>query len=151
MNFSRQSILLAAAALLFLFLALVHPLAWLDTKGTGIDTRPDAGALYVDSFEQPTTLREAIIDQNVVGYASEATVDIRSGGSEQARYYLAQFALAPVLLELKEQPTKARDKHRLVLANFLTPDQLNAYLTKTAQTPIVLVNPSIALVHKEER
>jgi hypothetical protein len=60
-----------------------------------------------DSDERFAALKAALPDRGVVGYIGE------SGNSGTADYYLAQYALAPLVLE--NSPN-----HALVVANFPT-------------------------------
>ncbi|MEO1912491.1 MAG: hypothetical protein ABGW98_01445, partial [Myxococcales bacterium] len=73
-------------------------------------------------------------------------IDVRVGGPLQARYYLSQFALAPLLLELESEEAA----HELVLANFQTKRELTTYLEATSRRVVVTVNDSVALTTKRE-
>ncbi len=140
------------AALLWL-LAIAHPIAWLQRRDAVVGTqrRLDPASSYVALLEASDPLRETLRDQELIGYASEAEIDTRIGGVTQARYYLSQFALAPVLLELDSTTGRGGVEPEYVLANFDLPDQLKRYLIEDGRTAVVTLNPNVALTRARER
>lgn len=154
-----QPVALMIPAALLLLLACAHPLVWLQARNassasstnTGEQGQPDPAVRYVAMLSESAPLRAALRDREVIGYVSESDIDVRSDGSGQARYYLTQFALAPVLVELgsnQEHPTPAHD---LVLAAFQTSQQLSDYLSNNARVAVVSLNASIALTRARDR
>jgi hypothetical protein len=141
---------LIVATLLFL-LAVVHPIVWLQTQqAEGREgTQPHPAARYVALLEGSGTVRETLRGHELIGYVSEAEVDTRTGGPTQARYYLSQFALAPVLVDLGSTQ-KAHDAD-FVLANFEFPEQLSAYLVEQSRRTVISLNEYVALTRARER
>jgi hypothetical protein len=151
------SIATLAVAGAFWLLAIIHPVNVLLGADAQAANDADAASLYVAALSQAhspsQSLREALEQYPVIGYASEAAIDTRVGGPEQARYYLAQFALAPTLLELEAEATRTtqRKEHDIVLANFLRPEQLVTYLRLQEREVVVSVNDRIALTRRTRR
>lgn len=145
-----QPIAFLIAATLLWILAVAHPIVWLRTQqAAGRDgTQPHAAARYVALLEASGTLRDTLHDQELIGYASEAEVDTRTGGPTQARYYLSQFAIAPVLVGL--EATSERGDADFVLANFEFPEQLSAYLIEQSRRAVVSFNEYVALTRARE-
>jgi hypothetical protein len=145
-----QPIAFLVAALLLFMLAVVHPVVWLqgqrasDREGV----RVDPAAQYVALLEGSGTIREMLRDQTWVGYASESEIDTRVGGPTQARYYLSQFALTPVLVDLEAKPR--RGEPDFVLANFEFSEQLSAYLIEQSRRAVVSLNDYVALTRARE-
>ena len=143
--------LIVAAALLCL-LAVAHPLLWSwggirsEANASGLD----AATQYLASLGDLSALRTRLRNEAIIGYVSGGGVDTRTGGGAQARYYLTQYALAPVLLELEtnENPADHRD---LVLANFENPAELNAYLRDGSREIVLPVTASMALTRRRLR
>jgi hypothetical protein len=111
----------------------------------------NAGFRYVSTFTDSESLREELREEAVIGYASEGELDIRAGGSGLAGYYLAQFAVAPVLLDPHSASQDDADKYDLVLAIFETPGQLSAYLIEHSRQALVSLSGNIALTHRRKR
>jgi len=107
--------------------------------------RVDAGTHYVETLSNHKALREAIETHETIGYTSDEPIDIRVGGAAQMRYYLAQFALAPVLLDLDIT------NHELVLLSFVEPRSMSAFLREHTLRKIIAVNDHIALAQREAR
>lgn len=146
--------LILGAALLWL-LAIAHPLAWLQARDAAVANSKEQRALdpaaqYVARLWQSDPLRSALRDQSVIGYLSESEIDVRGDGSGQARYYLSQFALAPVLLELDSSRTEGTEERDLVFAAFQHSQQLSRYLNEHARRAIVSLNANMALTRARE-
>ena len=135
-------------AMLLLLLAIAHPITFLQARHAALDGQSfvSAAALYVERYENAQAIRDAARGHESIGYVCEAPIDVRVGGPLQARYYLSQFALAPLLLELESEEAA----HELVLANFQTKRELTTYLEATSRRVIVTVNDSVALTTKHE-
>ena len=146
-----QPIVFSIAASLLWLLALSHPIVWLRVQhAAGRDgAQPHAAARYVELLESSGIVRETLQGQMLVGYASEAEVDTRTGGPTQARYYLTQFALAPVLVELDS--TSERSDPDFVLANFEFPEQMAAYLIERSRHAVVTLNEYVALTRGRDK
>jgi hypothetical protein len=140
---------LICAALLWL-MAVTHPIVWLQAqRSAGRDgTQPHAAAQYVAMLERSGTAREMLRDEESIAYTSEAEVDTRSGGPTQARYYLTQFALAPVLVDLGS--TRRQDEPEFILANFELPEQLAAYLRDRSRRAVLTFNEYVALIRARD-
>jgi hypothetical protein len=141
----------AFAALLWV-LAVSHPIVWVQAQNAaGRDgTQPHAAARYVALLESTANLRETLREQEKIGYASEAEIDTRTGsGGLEARYYLSQFALAPILVELESG--KQASEHEFILANFDLPEQLSTYLSEHARRVVITVNEYVALTRARAR
>lgn len=147
--------LVAAGA--FWLLAIIAPMNSILGTDAHAELGADAASQYVAALSQARsqsqTLRAALEQYPVIGYASEAPIDTRVGGPEQARYYLAQYALAPTLLELEPATPAAKqdEEHDVVLANFLRPEQLATYLAMQNREVVVAVNDRIALTRRTSR
>jgi len=131
------------AGLIFL-LAAAGPLFELQRAATTPD-RPDPVATYVARLSGHVGLREAIREYEAIGYIAEEEIDIRVGGPAQARYYLAQFALAPVLLDLDHEAYPVR------LLNFARPEAIDPYLNRHRLRRLVEVDDHVVLVGPRER
>lgn len=144
-----QPAALIAAATMLLLLATLHPIMWLQARNTATTAeqqqQPDPASQYVAMLSQSKPLRAALRDRQVIGYVSAGDIDVRSDGSGQARYYLTQFALAPVLVELKSVRGQHAPDPDLVFAAFRHPEQLGKYLSDHSRIAIVSLNASIAL------
>ncbi len=108
----------------------------------------DGAAGYVDMLAGSQALRAAIGDRARIGYASDGSVDIRVGGAAQGRYYLSQFALAPVLLDLESAPTL---RHELVLLSFEDPEAVAPFLQEHGLRDVVVLNANVVLARKRGR
>ena len=150
MKILGQPIAFAITAMVLFLLAVMHPIVWLMTQqAAGRDgSEPHAAARYIALLEGSGIVREKLHGQEVIGYASEAEVDIKTGGPVQARYYLSQFALAPVLVELESAP--ATSDAEFVLANFEFPGQLRSYLIEQSRRAVVPLNDYVALTRKRD-
>lgn len=150
-----QPVIFVAVAASFLLLAVAHPMSFLQARHAALDGRTigssprTAAARYVEDYVASDAFRAAVQGEESIGYVSEAPIDVRVGGPLQARYYLAQFALAPLLLEL--EPNQGGPEHRLVLANFQTARELEGYLERQSREVVVSINDSIALTTQRER
>ena len=159
MKILGQPIALMIAAALLLLLACTHPLVWLQARNaasassmnTGEQGQLDPAARYVAMLSESAPLRAALRGHKVIGYVSESDIDVRTDGSGQKRYYLTQFALAPVLVELDADQEHPRPAHDFVLAAFQSSQQLSEYLRKNARVAIVSLNASIALTRARDR
>ncbi len=151
-----QPAALIVSAVLLLLLAVVHPLVWLQARNAassmnaGGQLLPDPAAQYVTRLSQSQPLREALRDRDVIGYISEREIDVRGDGAGQARYYLTQYALAPVLVELESDREHGTPNRDLVFAAFERPERLDQYLREQSRETIVSLNPSIALTRARE-
>jgi hypothetical protein len=123
-------------------------MTYLQTRHAALDGQepPRVAAQYVEAFAAAGDLRAALIDEETIGYVSEAAIDVRVGGPLQARYYLSQFALTPLLLELEPEGAA---QHPLVLANFETARELNEFLAAESRQIVISIGDGIALT--EER
>ena len=92
----------------------------------------DLVSAYLDTFQ---TSRTRLADQQVVGYYSSRTVDITKGGEPEKRYYLAQYALAPLLIDHRSKG------YRLVLIN-LPPDRVAQLDALRRQPNIATLEPA---------
>ena len=135
-------VLLAVAALIWL-LAVAHPIAFLQSRQVALHGEDfvSAAALYVAAYGDPQVIHDATAGHEVIGYVCEEPIDVRVGGPLQARYYLSQFALAPLLLELET----TESSHEFVLANFQTASALGAFLRKESRRIVVSINETVAL------
>lgn len=99
---------------------------------------------YVRSMRDSEPLAAALSGSGSIGYVSEHPVDPSGGGLGELRFYLAQFALAPVLIE-------DRAPLPLVLANFEDPAQLEALVSSVGATVVVELAPGRALIRMDAR
>lgn len=74
----------------------------------------DYVSAYLNSFQAS---KARLANENVVGYYSSRKVDVTGGGDPAKWYYLAQYALAPVLVD-------HRSKGRQVVLVNLPPDRI---------------------------
>jgi len=143
--------LIVASALLWM-LAVATPLLWSwgGVRSEAYASGPNAASQYLASLGDLSALRARLRDEEIIGYVSGGVVDTHTGGPAQARYYLTQYALAPVLIELKrnENPADHRD---FVLANFENPAELSAYLRDGSREIVFPVTASIALTRRRSR
>ena len=153
-----QPVALIVAAALLLLLAISDPLFWLHARNaaasatTGEQSRPNPVAQYVAMLSESEPLRAALRDHEVIGYVSESDVDVRGDSSDQAaRYYLSQFAVAPVLVELGSSSEQRAPDRALVLAAFRLPQQLAEFLGEDERSAVVSLNANIALTRARER
>jgi hypothetical protein len=150
-----QPAALIVSATLLALLALAHPLVWLQgrnaaTMNAGGQIPSDPAAQYVTQLSQSQPLRAALRDHEVIGYISESEIDVRGDGSGQARYYLTQFALAPVLVELESAREQGAPDRDLIFAAFERPEQLNQFLREHARETVVSLTSGIALTRARE-
>lgn len=149
--FGKHAAVLVVVALFWL-LAFSHPFFFLLAREEARRASPTSNAAeqYVSRLEGSKALGRELKDQASIGYVSEAPIDVRVGGALQARYYLAQFALAPVLLELEGSPEGPAGAHHLVLGSFQQPAELSAHLTRTSREIVVSVSERAALIRERE-
>jgi hypothetical protein len=140
-------------AILLWILAVAHPIVWLQAQGAAAPEQPQPhpAAQYVALLEASQPVRKTLRGQALIGYASEAEIDTRIGGPTQARYYLSQFALAPVLVDLGSAQRPDDANPSFVLANFEFPEQLRAYLSERSRRAVVSLNEYVALTRAQER
>jgi len=93
----------------------------------------------VRSLRDSVAIADAIAGHSEIGYVSEQPVAANRGEGVDRRFRLAQFALAPVLLE-------DRVPHALVLADFENPAAFQTFMSQTRARPVVDVAPGRALV-----
>ena len=75
--------------------------------------------------------------------AGEMLADTRTGGIEQLRYYLAQFALTPTVAQLGGD-------HEFILGNFTRPEDLAKYARRVDRKTVVFIAPTIALFEGDD-
>lgn len=134
-------------------LSIAHPMTYLQSRHVALNGSPPdrATAEYAAAFGRSEALAAALRGKRVIGYVSESPIDVRVGGPLQARYYLSQYALAPVLLEL-ETPSRAPSAgHEFVLANFQNEVELEQYLARTSRRIVASISGSVALTAPGER
>lgn len=139
----RERASLVLAAILF-GLAMLAPAQQL-LRASRSAPGQDAGSYYVQAISQSSALRDAIADEVSIGYVSDDEVDIRSGGAAQARYYLSQFAVAPVLLDLEHE------RYDLLLLNFSRAQAVDPYLNRHRLRRLVDVTDTIVLAGPRAR
>ena len=149
--FGQQAAVLVVVALFWL-LAFSHPIFFLLAREEAREASPASNAVeqYVSRLEGSEALGHELKDQASIGYVSEAPIDVRVGGPLQARYYLAQFALAPVLLELEDGTEGPTGPHDLVLGSFQQPAELSAHLRRNSREIVVSVGERAALMRERE-
>jgi hypothetical protein len=125
-------------AVLLWLLAVVGP-AYESRHRLESEAHVDPGAHYVAIIANHPQLSDALRDRDVIGYVSDEEIDIRVGGPAQARYYLSQFALAPVLLDLD------LEAHELRLLNFARSEAIDPYLNRNRLRRLVDVSDNIVL------
>ena len=147
----KHAAVLAVVALFWL-LAFSHPFIFLLAREEAREASPrrSTAEQYVSRLEGSEALGHELKDEASIGYISEAPIDVRVGGPLQARYYLAQFALAPVLLELEGSAEGPTGAHHLVLGSFQQPAELSAHLTRTSREIVVSVSEQAALMRDRE-
>ncbi len=128
----------ASLAVLLWLLAIAGPAHEVRRSLTS-DAGVDPTGQYVTAIAQHAELAAALRDQEVIGYVSDDAIDIRVGGPAQARYYLSQFALAPVLLDLD------LEDHELRLLNFSRSEAIDPYLNRNRLRRLVDVSDNIVL------
>ena len=157
MKRSGRSIALAVVGLLFWSLAIVHPFEFHRARKAALRAQPTATVtprIYT-LLSQAKRLQDRLRSSEIIGYVSEGEVDLRVGGPLQGRYYLAQYALAPTLLDLGVELERDRDSsldasgqavsHDLVLACFRQPRQLETFLVAESRQSVLVVSPNVAL------
>lgn len=129
-------------------LAIAGPLAevW---RGEAGPADRDGAARYVDLLEGSRALRDAVGERPAIGYASDDPIDLRVGGPAQARYYLSQYALAPLLLEL-ETSASGELAHDRVLLSLARPETVTDFLRAHDLRDAVMLNANIVLARKRE-
>lgn len=90
-----QPIASAVLGALLWFLAVIHPWVFLQTGDPELRERPESNEArhLVVVLSSARTLGAHLLDKEVVGYASEGSIDVRVGGPLQWRYYLARMHL----------------------------------------------------------
>jgi hypothetical protein len=131
-----------AVALLFT-MALLHPLSWLKGRDGMAAARTASMRHYIEMLSESETLRDRLRSVEVIGYESGAPIDTRTGGVEQLRYYLAQFALTPTVAQLGGD-------HDFVLGNFAHPKDLAEYSRRVDRKAAVFIAPTIALFESDD-
>jgi hypothetical protein len=86
-------IVLCVAATAIGVLAVLTPVGLLVKQHPAGTT--DFVSAYVDSFEAS---KVRLANEQIVGYMTDKRVDTTRGGDRARRYYLTQYALAPVLI-----------------------------------------------------
>jgi hypothetical protein len=124
---------------LLLTMALLHPLSWLKRRDGMAAARTVSMRHYIEMLSESETLRDRLRSVEVIGYESGAPIDTRTGGIEQLRYYLAQFALTPTVAQLGGD-------HEFILGNFRRPEDLAEYARRVNRKAVVLIAPTIALL-----
>jgi len=144
--FGQPTALAVLGALLWL-LAVAHPWVFLQTRDAELRAHPvpNEAMRFVAALSEARSLRDQLLDRGVVGYVSEGAIDTRVGGPLQWRYYLAQYALAPSLLDHEIGLPGEALFYEFVLACFGHPRQLEAFLIKQSREAIVSVAPNVAL------
>lgn len=127
------------AVALLLTMALLHPLSWLKRRDGMAAARTVSMRHYIEMLSESETLRDRLRSVEVIGYESGAPIDTRTGGIEQLRYYLAQFALTPTVAQLGGD-------HEFILGNFTRPEDLAEYARRVDRKAAVLIAPTIALL-----
>lgn len=157
MKQSGRSIALVVTGLVLWCLAVAHPIVFARARAAVLRENPDANVTprIFTLLSQAEALRDRLRSVETVGYVSEGEVDLRVGGPLQGRYYLAQYALAPTLLDagdtLERGDGSGRDElaealsRDLVLACFRAPGQLDAFLVENSRQPVLSVSPNVAL------
>jgi hypothetical protein len=135
----RRNLLVGFATALLLGQAIYGPIRTLLLFGGRAAT--DSGDLQdqLRAFSTSAPLREELRDHSVIGYVASESVDTSRGGLAELRYYIAQFALAPVLVSLDPG-------QRVVLANFGQPEQLERFLRRERLRTLVRIDAGRALV-----
>jgi hypothetical protein len=152
MKILGQPVVLSIAAALLLLLAISHPLAWLQARDVNPrgQRQPDPSSRYVAMLSGSEPLRKALAGHEVIGYATQSEIDVRTDGGGQVFYYLAQYALAPVLVELESSGEAVTQERDLVLAVFPQAEQLREYLAQNTRSVVVSLNANIALTRARE-
>jgi hypothetical protein len=150
---SRRPIALAVVGALFWMLSVAHPWVYLRAREVVLREQPGSNVtprIYT-LLSQAEALRDQLQGSETIGYVSEGEFDLRVGGPLQGRYYLAQYALAPTLLDLDavDDPTPGPSghsvSHELVLACFRHPRQLKTYLADESRQSLLTLSPNVSL------
>jgi hypothetical protein len=162
MNVKRSGRLIALSVVcaLFWILALAHPWVYVRARDEVLREEPRSNVtprIYT-LLSQAEVLRDRLQSSETIGYVSEGELDLRVGGSLQGRYYLAQYALAPTLLdpdplhdptEDPSGPSGHSVSHELVLACFRHPRQLKTFLADESRQSILTLSPNVALTRDQ--
>lgn len=111
--------------------------------GGGAAADPGVVQDHLEALGGSDSLRGALRNHPVIGYAAPEPVDTAHGNIAEMRYYLAQFALAPTLIA--PQPG-----YPLVLANFWRPEQLERFIEEQRASTLVRIDSKSALVAMRE-
>ncbi len=130
---------LGIAAFLLLVHAIYTPLSLFNALPKPVLGETDSVVQYVQALRDSPEVADAIAGRDKIGYVSDRPVAASGGGMGELRFYLSQYALAPVILE-------DRRPHPLVLANFEQPAGLEAFLAAVPAKKLVDVGPGRALV-----
>lgn len=165
---SGRPIALAVVGALFWILAVAHPWVYLRAREVALREQPESNVtprIYT-LLTQAEALHDRLRSSETIGYVSEGEFDLRVGGPLQGRYYLAQYALAPTLLDLDVEldrdrggdldasrdssagPSGHSAPHELVLACFRLPRQLKTFLDDESRQSILALSPNVSLTQR---
>jgi len=97
-----------------------------------------------DSYLRALAPARSLLGGEPIGFLGPQPIGASGGGSAELYYYLAQYALAPVLIE-------SRPARRLVLVADPRPGRLEALLAEPGRGLVRELAPGLALVELEPR
>ena len=135
----RRSLLIGLATALLVSQAIYSPARRLLFSGRGAAADSDVLQDHVGVFGHSESLQNELRNHHVIGYAAPERVDTNLGRITELRYYVAQFALAPILIA-------PHPGYPVVLADFWRPEQLQRFLAEAPWHTLVPIDSSRALV-----